>query len=943
MLRTIFYGLLTMVFMQAAAFGADDIKPPSVISLHGHVYAMHLLENKTFEQQLSGKVTAHHYSGHLVGHRDSWVRLSSIDGSWQGVISLSGQVYLVDVPAPDPTEQSKSEQIAHSRVMSATPAADLPPVACGHPGHNHQNEPESSPALVNPNVHSALQIPQEVQFNELCATTVDDGSGGQICLLAEIEFIFDEAFRDEFGANARGQAEALISMVEGFYRNDFGIIFDTLTLELADNSVFDSDVINSDPLNASDFLNHISSLKRDNNRFTFLQNRNALTHVVTGKDFAGSTAGVAFVDVVCSSFGSGTGTSRLLGFRGPNLASTALVVAHELGHNFGAGHDGQGSNSCDGSSFVMAPSVGFNITEFSSCSKDTIQDRLSDIFQEPRSRRRNDPLSCFNFPADIAIVADAGNPTFATSGADAALQYTVTSADASRDVSQITVTGSVPNSQGRFNTVTLNGQACTVAGDGLSYNCVLNTPPDSMTLITNVQATVASASFTQRVAVSNDDEIVDINSSNDEVVSNLATDSSLSVPAGASNLVASQANVSDVELTWNDNSDNEDNFRIERRENGGNFNVLTTVAANATSFTDTTTQVGVNYGYRVVALNGNGDAVASDTVTIVVSPSVPAVPSNLSASEGNNNSVNLTWTDNSDNETSFRIERRVGNGNFATFSDQPANATRFTDNTTSAGTTYTYRVIARNSGGDSAASNEATITLATPPPVVPVEPDAPSRLSASQDSGTTDVTLSWTDNSSDEDNFRIERRVDNGDFATLATVAANATRYTDNTSAAGTSYSYRVFAVNSAGDSAASNTVDITPTDPAPAAPGDLSATQGSGNDVSLSWTDNSDNEDNFRIERRIGSGSFSTLTTVNAGVTSFTDTNTASDTEYGYRVFAINGSGDSAASNLATVTTPVPPPPAPAPEPDSGGGGSTGWLLIFMGVLAVFRRRLQG
>ncbi|MCV6605587.1 MAG: fibronectin type III domain-containing protein [Porticoccaceae bacterium] len=910
--------------------------PPNTISVYGHLYELQLQKNDTFRQQLSGKVSAQHYRGQLAGQTDSWVRMSNVDGHWQGIVSLAGEVYLVDMPPQKPDAAG----VARSRIMSANPVDDLPPVACGHPGHKHHRHPLSAEAttepLVNPDVHSALQIPQQVQFNALCETTVDDGSGGQICLLAEMEFVFDEAFQDEFGANARAQAESLINLVEGFYRNDFGIIFDTLTLELVDDSVFDAAQITADPFDASDFLNHISDLKGNNSRLTFLRNRNALLHVVTGRNFEGGTAGIAFLDVVCSRFSSnGVGTSQLLGFRGGNIPLTAVVVAHEIGHNFGASHDGEG-NDCPGSGFVMAPSVSSGITEFSSCSEETIQGRISNIFDEPRAFQFADPLSCFNFPADIAIVANGGNPTSAASGAEVALQYTISSSDAFRDVSQVTVSGSVPNAQGRFNSVTLNGQACTVAANNLSYSCTFDNPTASMTLVTNVAAVVASASFTQRVAVSNDSNIVDVNSTNDEVVSSLATDSSAAVPASASNLVASQINVNNVQLTWNDNSNNEDNFRIERRENGGSFTTLSTVAANSTSFIDTTTRESVSYGYRVIALNSNGDAVASNTVTILVVPAVPMPPSNLSATENANGEVRLTWTDNSSNESSFRIERRVGSGSFTTLNTLSANITSFTDTAVTAGTSYSYRVTARNSGGDSAASNVATITLSSAASV----PDAPSRLGAAQGAGS-NVDLSWTDNSDDEDNFRIERREGGGSFSTLATASANSTSFTDTTSQPGTDYSYRVIAVNSSGDSAASNEVNISLPDLAPSAPSGLSTSQGSGANVSLSWTDNSDNEDNFRVERRVGSGGFSALATLAANTTSYTDTTSVAGTSYGYRVIALNSTGDSPASNIASITPSNPtPPPAPAPAPSSGGGGSFGWLLLLMGALWGIRRK---
>ena len=72
------------------------------------------------------------------------------------------------------------------------------------------------------------------------------------------------------------------------------------------------------------------------------------------------------------------------------------------------------------------------------------------------------------------------------------------------------------------------------------------------------------------------------------------------------------------------------------------------------------------------------------------------------------------------------------------------------------------------------------------------------------------LTLAWNDNSSDESGFKIERATGTGTFSQIATVSANTTTYLDTSLAAGTSYSYRVRAYNTAGNSAYSNAVSHT-------------------------------------------------------------------------------------------------------------------------------------
>jgi len=76
------------------------------------------------------------------------------------------------------------------------------------------------------------------------------------------------------------------------------------------------------------------------------------------------------------------------------------------------------------------------------------------------------------------------------------------------------------------------------------------------------------------------------------------------------------------------------------------------------------------------------------------------------------NTANLTWTDNSSNETGFRVERKLGAGSFATLASKAANTTSHSDTPLAVGT-YTYRVIATGSA-DSAPSNEAVVIIINP-------------------------------------------------------------------------------------------------------------------------------------------------------------------------------------------------------------------------------------
>jgi hypothetical protein len=94
----------------------------------------------------------------------------------------------------------------------------------------------------------------------------------------------------------------------------------------------------------------------------------------------------------------------------------------------------------------------------------------------------------------------------------------------------------------------------------------------------------------------------------------------------------------------------------------------------------------------------------------------------------------------------------------------------------------------------------------------------------------------------------------------------------------------------------------------APSAPSELAATAQNTSEILLAWTDNSNNETSFEIQERGIEGSFVTIQTVNANVTSVLVTGIPQGSFRAYRVRARNNSGNSAFSNEASATTTVTP-----------------------------------
>ena len=98
------------------------------------------------------------------------------------------------------------------------------------------------------------------------------------------------------------------------------------------------------------------------------------------------------------------------------------------------------------------------------------------------------------------------------------------------------------------------------------------------------------------------------------------------------------------------------------------------------------------------------------------STSVPFPPSSLTGFGVTPTQVNLSWTDNSTNETGFKIERRIDGGSFTLLGTVGENVYNFTDPNVVSRTTYTYRVYSYNSIGNSPTyTNEFTITAGALP------------------------------------------------------------------------------------------------------------------------------------------------------------------------------------------------------------------------------------
>ena len=287
-----------------------------------------------------------------------------------------------------------------------------------------------------------------------------------------------------------------------------------------------------------------------------------------------------------------------------------------------------------------------------------------------------------------------------------------------------------------------------------------------------------------------------------------------------------------------------------------------------------------------------------------------AAPKTLKAKSGVN-TVELSWELAVRGIDSVSIERKKSGDDYEEVGSTEKDATTYVDDSVPESGKYYYRVRAKVGKDYSDYSGDALVTV-----TLLSAPTPPSVLEATPSTGTID--LMWQDNSDDEEKFEIQRKSGGGSFTDLASVEADVMDYADASVTAGTTYTYRVRAMNAAGTSSWSKVVTATATSSGTGGPTGSTGTTGSvpvapsglwimkmANGLMPMWDDKSSDETGFEIERREGAaGTFAKVKDVGANVEDWTDTGPfKAATQYGYRVRAKNAAGYSAYSNIASET----------------------------------------
>ena len=374
-------------------------------------------------------------------------------------------------------------------------------------------------------------------------------------------------------------------------------------------------------------------------------------------------------------------------------------------------------------------------------------------------------------------------------------------------------------------------------------------------------------------------------------------------PAAPTGLLATSGDADgEIDLDWDDNVEADlDHYVVERADNPS-FTGSTTFNVAASEYADSGLVPGETYHYRVYAVDaGSNQSASSSAVSAVAADLAPAAPTGLVAVTGaDEGDIDLDWDDNIEADLDHYVVERADNPSFTGSTTFNVGASQYADSGLVPGETYHYRVYAVDAGSNQSASSSAVSAVAAD-----LAPAAPTGLVAVTGADEGDIDLDWDDNiEADLDHYVVER-ADNPSFTGSTTFNVGASQYADSGLTPGTTYHYRVYAVDAGSNqSPASDPASAAAADLGPAAPTGVAAGPGDEDtEIRVQWDPNTEPDlDHYRVERDTTDLFGAGVVTATTSDTLHVDSGLELGRTYYYRVFAVDtGGNDSAPSETVS------------------------------------------
>ena len=330
----------------------------TVFDAYGRRFELELVDNDRLLSKLPApqKASLARYRllrGKLAGQAGSWVRLTEFGGRIEGAIWDGHDLYAVTRYSEisrelDTPLTAAPDQTVVFRLSDAVDA--FPQKFCGvNDGAGvagNGNALNEYKAMVGEIRAHALGVPVTKQM--------------------DVALVADKEFQDSQSPDVTGAMLARLNTADGIFADQVGLLLNASRVELVPlaNDPFTTNV-------PADLLNQVSTYR---SAPASPVRAAAIAHLITGKTLTGTTLGIANIGGVCS---VADGVSLSDGGRGSFFSG--LIMAHEIGHNLGAVHDGATGTACAtvGSGYIMWPTLEDYARRFSQCSLNSMQQTIS--------------------------------------------------------------------------------------------------------------------------------------------------------------------------------------------------------------------------------------------------------------------------------------------------------------------------------------------------------------------------------------------------------------------------------------------------------------------------------------------------------------------------------------------------------------------------------------